>query len=181
MRSNERSDIRVNKALVVIASVAVFGWGLGATGDGVKIGVVDVEQAAISTDAGKSAKEELERKMREAQAKLQPLVEQYQELASEVESKKFVLSDDALREKQLDLVERQNRIQSLEREVKGELKIAERRLISPVLDKLNETVAEIGRKEGFSVIFQRGAPGIVYTREALDITDAVIEAFNKRG
>ena len=176
-----RLDMRVDKALVVIAAVALFGWGLGASSDGVKIGVVDIEQAAISTDAGKSAKDELERKMREAQGKLQPLVEQYQELASEVESKKFVLSDEALREKQLDLVERQNRIQSMEREVKGQLKIDERRLIAPVLEKLNSVVSEIGRKEGFSVILQRGAPGVVYTREALDITDAVIEAFNKQG
>ena len=42
-------------------------------------------------------------------------------------------------------------------------------------------VDEIGRKEGFSLILLRGGPGIMYSREALDITDLVVEAFNKKG
>lgn len=173
--------MRFERALVVIAAVALFGWGLGASSDPVKIGVVDLEQAVMSTDSGKAAKDEFERKMREAEAKLQPMVEQYQAMLKEVESKKFVLSDSALREKQLDLVERQNEIQAKQREIKGQLEVDRERLISPMRTKLSNVIAEIGRKEGFSVILQRGAPGVMYTREALDITDLVIEAFNKQG
>ena len=39
---------------------------------------------------------------------------------------------------------------------------------------------EIGREQGFSLILVRGAPGVIYYKEALDITDVVIERFNKQ-
>ena len=48
-------------------------------------------------------------------------------------------------------------------------------------DKLQEVISEIGRRENFSLIMLRSAPGVIYTREALDITDLVIETFNKQG
>ncbi len=39
----------------------------------------------------------------------------------------------------------------------------------------------MGRDEGFSLIIHRNAPGIMYTKEALDVTDLIIEKFNKKG
>lgn len=173
--------MKINKALLVIVAVMLFGWGLGATPDVVKIGIVDLEQAVTSTEQGKAAREEFERKMRAAQAQLQPMIDRYQEMLADVESKKFVLSDSALREKQLDLVERQNEIRNKQQEIKGQLEIDRERLISPMRDKLQEVISDIGRRENFSLIMLRSAPGVIYTREALDITDLVIETFNKQG
>ena len=173
--------MKINKALLVIAALMLFGWGLGATADVVKIGIVDLEQAVTSTEEGKAAREEFERKMRAAQAQLQPMIDQYQTMLADVESKKFVLSDSALREKQLDLVERQNEIRNKQQEIKGQLEIDRERLISPMRDKLQAVISEIGRRENFSLIMLRSAPGVIYTREALDITDLVIETFNKQG
>jgi hypothetical protein len=37
----------------------------------------------------------------------------------------------------------------------------------------------VGRDNGFALILIRGAPGVLYYKEALDITDVVIERFNK--
>ncbi len=173
--------MKINKALLVIAGLMLFAWGLGATPDVVKNGIVDLEQAVTSTEEGKAAREEFERKMRAAQAQLQPMIDQYQEMLADVESKKFVLSDSALREKQLDLVERQNEIRNKQQEIKGQLEIDRERLISPMRDKLQAVISEIGRRENFSLIMLRSAPGVIYTREALDITDLVIETFNKQG
>ena len=87
--------MKINKALLVIAGMMLFAWGLGATSDVVKIGIVDLEQAVTSTEEGKAAREEFERKMRAAQGQLQPMIDQYQEMLADVESKKIVLSDSA--------------------------------------------------------------------------------------
>ena len=35
-------------------------------------------------------------------------------------------------------------------------------------------------EQGFTVIFSRDAPGVLYSREALDITDLVIEKYNQK-
>ena len=85
-----------NRALAFAAAVTVLVWGLGATDDKVKIGIVDLEQAITSTTSGKKAREEFDRKQRHAESALIPLREQYQQMGQDFEAKRFVISDDAL-------------------------------------------------------------------------------------
>lgn len=173
--------MRVNQAIALVVAALVLGWGLGASDEPVRIGIVDLDQAVTSTDEGKQARDEFERKKREAEAKLQPLQERGQEMLKEFEAKRFVLSDDALREKQLDIAELRNQIENKRREIQGQLEVDRERLVGPLRDKLVSIVEEVGRKEGFSLIINRNTPGVMYSREALDITDLVIERFNKKG
>ena len=91
-----------------------------------------------------------------------------------------MLSEDALYQKQLDLVETQNQIQSLEKELEGQLKVDRQRLLGPLTVKLKGIIDETGKDEGFTLIIGRGTPGFLYTREALDITDMVIEKYNAK-
>jgi outer membrane protein len=170
-----------NRVIVLLLAVGFLGWGLGATDDVVKLGVVDLDQAVTSTDEGRKARDEFERKKREAEAKLQPLHERAQGMLKEFEAKRFVLSEDALYQKQLDLAEIKNEIESKRREIQGQLEVDRERLVGPLRQKLTSVVEEVGRTKGFSMIISRGAPGVMYTREALDITDLVIESFNKKG
>ena len=93
---------RVNKVLLLVALVALLGWATGAQDEPIKIGVVDVDQALNSTEEGKAAREELSRKQREADAAVQPMAERFRELQEELKGKKYVLSDEALFEKQVE-------------------------------------------------------------------------------
>ena len=170
--------MRVNKVIITVAAAVLLLWGLGASDQSIRIGVVDLDQALVATDEGKQARDEFERKKREAEAKLQPLHERANEMFKEFEAKRFVLSDDALREKQLDLAELKNQIETKRREIQGQLEVDRERLVGPLIDKLTTIVEEVGRKEGFSLIIRRDTPGVIYTREALDITDLVIEKYN---
>jgi outer membrane protein len=171
--------MRIDKTLVVLGAAGVIAMGLGATDDAVKIGLVDVEQAIISTDEGKAGREELERKVREAEGKLEPMVGRFQEMLKDAEAKQFVLSEEAMRQKRLDLAELQNQIQNRKREIEGQLQVDRERLLGPMRGKLTTVINDIGRKQGFSLILQRNTPGVMYAREALDITDMVIAAFNE--
>lgn len=146
-----------------------------------KLAVVDLDQALNSTDEGKAAREELARKQREAEAKVQPQVERFKALQEEIQSKKFVLSEEALYQKQLDLLELKNEIESQMKELEGKLKVDQERIVGPLRKKLIDIVQSIGREQGFTMIIERATPGLLYSREALDVTDQVIEQFNKKG
>ncbi len=165
---------------IALAALAVLLTGAGAAAEEMKIGVVDLDQAINSTDQGKKAREELARKQRDAEGKLQPLLERYQTMVEEVKSKRFVLSDEALFQKQLDLAELSNEIDSKRKEILGQLKVDRERLEGPLRAKLAGIVQDVGKEQGFTVILARGTPGLMYTREALDITDVVIDRFNKK-
>jgi outer membrane protein len=173
--------MKVNKATVLLGALAILALGTAATDDGFKVGVVDIDQAISSTEKGKAAREEFARKQREAQAKIQPLIDKYQALEEELKAKKFVLSDEALFQKQLDLVEMRNQIQSRMKELEGEMQVAQKRIEGPLIARLGAIIEELGKSQGFTLIIRRGAPGVLYTREALDITDIVIERYNQKG
>ena len=173
--------MRVHKAIVLLALAALVAWGTAAKDDqAIKVGVVDIDRAISSTDEGKAAREEFARKQREAEGKIQPLVERYKALEEEMKAKKFVLSDEALFQKQLDLVEMRNQIQSKMKEIEGQMQVDQKRLEGPLIAKLGGIIEDIGKSQGFTLILRRGAPGFLYTREALDVTDLVIERYNQK-
>jgi len=172
---------RATQAVLVAVLATLLLWSTGAQDDAIKIGVVDVDQALNSTDEGKAAREEFARKQREAEAQVQPMVDRFRDLQEEMKGKKYVLSDDALFQKQVELAELQNKIDNKFKELEGQLKIDQGRMIAPLRAKLLEIIESIGKEQGFTLIIGRDAPGVMYTREALDITDTVIQRFNKKG
>ena len=76
--------MRIHKAVVLLALAVLFVWGVAASEEPVKVGVVDLDQALISTDEGKKASDEIQQKQKEAEAQVQPLVDKYKALEEEV-------------------------------------------------------------------------------------------------
>jgi len=173
--------MRIHKAIVLLALSALLAWGTAATDEPIKIGIVDIDQAISSTDAGKAAREEFGRKQREAAEQMQPLMDRYKGLEDELKAKKFVLSEEALFQKQLDLAEMRNLIQNKGKELEGQLQLDQKRIEGPLTARLREIIADVGKTQGFTLILGRGTPGVLYTREALDVTDLIIKRYNQKG
>lgn len=172
--------MKIEKSVILVVLAAVVGWSVGATDDPVKIGFVDIEQVLATVDKGKAAREELERKSREAQGRLAPMAEQLETLQKEYQAKEFVMSEDAKRQKQLDIVELRNRVENKAKEEQSQLEIEQQRLVAPLLEKLESVIKQVGRDNHYSTILRLDAPSIVYHREALDVTDLVIKTFNRQ-
>ena len=174
--------MRASKLRVFLLAAGFFAFaGAAAAQEVIKIGVVDLDQAINATDQGKKAREELQGKQKQAEGQLKPMYEKGKALAEEIQSKRFVLSEDALRQKQLDLAEIQSNLRSKGAELEGQFKVDYERLVGPLRDKLLGIIADLGKEQGYTLIFERGTPGIVYSKEALDITDQVVQRFNKKG
>lgn len=172
--------MRLRNISMVLGLAAVLIYGSAATDEGVKIGVVDLDQALNQTEDGKLAREELSRKQREAETRMEPQITRFKEMQEEIRSKKFVLSEEALYQKQLDLLELKNEIESQMKELEGKFKLDQERIVGPLRKRLVDIVQGIGRDNGFTIIVERGTPGLLYSREALDVTDQVVALFNKQ-
>jgi outer membrane protein len=171
----------MQRIIRVLVWLFVLGGASGAVAEEVKIGIVDIEQALVSTDEGKAAREEISRKNREAQAQVEPMMEQRKALAEELQGKKYVLSDEAMFQKQVQLAELENKIKSKMEELKGQLNIEQNKMMAPLMNKLSTIIEAIGKEQGFTLILARNNPYVMYSREALDITDLVVARFNQKG
>lgn len=146
-----------------------------------KIAIVDVDQAINATDQGKKAREELQGKQKQAESQLKPLLDKGKALAGEIQEKRFVLSEDALRQKQLDLAEIQSDLRAKGAELEGQFKVDYERIVGPLRTKLLTIITEVGKEQGYTLVLERATPGLIYAKEALDITDIVVQRFNKKG
>jgi outer membrane protein len=172
--------MKVHNAIVVLGALALLVVGTAAQDEPIKIGVVDSEQLFMSTDIGRTAKAEMDRKRSEASAKLAPLAEQLQAMDAEREAKQFVLSQEAMQKKQNEMDGVLNQLQNREKEAKGQLMIDLRQIQGELEKTFQEVITETGREQGFTLILQRNTPGLIYSREALDITDLIIAQTNKK-
>ncbi len=154
---------------------------VAALAEDVKIAVVDLDQAINATEQGKKAREELQGKQKQAEGQLKPMYEKGKALAEEIQSKRFVLSEEALRKKQLDLAEIQSDLRAKGAELEGQFKVDYERLVGPLRDKLLGIITDFGKEQGYTLILERNTPGVIYAKEALDITDEVVQRFNKKG
>ena len=167
-----------DRALMLVALSLALGWGLGATSEPTRVGFVDAQQVLTQTRAGKSAREELERKIREVETQIGPLVQEYETKGKELEARRMALSEEALKEKVLDLQSLENRIKGMQTEAQGKMEIDQQRLFGPIQEKFFDVVKEIGRENGYSAIMSADAPGLIYRREAHDLTELVIKTFD---
>jgi outer membrane protein len=169
----------MTQRLAGLTALLMLAHPLTAAAQEVKIGFVDREKALFSTEQGKKARTELQAKVTAAKGQLQPMAEELQKLQAEIESKKFVLAQDALRDMQAKSLELQNRYESKGKELENQLKIDQARLVAPLEDKLKATIESVGKEQGYTIILERQVPGLIYyAREAHDITDAVVSRFN---
>ena len=157
-------------------------WGTAAQDEPLKIGVVDIDQAITSTDGGQGGPRGVRAQAARGEAALQPMIDRYKALEEDLKSKKFVLSDDALYQKQLDLAEMRNKIENKMKELEGQLQVDQERLRGPLIEEAGGDREALGQGAGLHADLRaRGTPGLLYTREALDITDLVIEKYNQKG
>jgi outer membrane protein len=166
----------------VLLAFSLLTWAAAAQAqEALKVAVVDLDQAINATDQGKQAREELQKRRKAAEAQLKPMIEKGRALADEIQSKRFVLSEEALYQKQLDLAEIQNDVRAKGAELEGQFKVDYERLVGPLRAKLLGIVADFGKEQGYTLVLERTTPGLIYSKEALDITDQVVERFNKKG
>ena len=181
---------RVGK--VIVAVVAVFmlclvtvGSGFAA-GDVVKIGTMSLPEILSKSTAGQEARRQLEDKVVEFQTKIQQEQENQDTLRSEIEKKSSIWSEEVRQEKERDLLKMGQELKLMSEDAQFELQKLEKKIMAPILKELHEVIAEVGKQQGFTLIFENtnkgleSRSGLLYSDETLDISVMVREALEKR-
>ena len=147
----------------------------------IKIAFVDARRAVNSSKQGKAAKAKLDTVSESKRQELRPREEELKRLAEEFESQRFVLSKNALQEREIDLLKRRRDLERDFQAAQEEFEIEQRRVMDPLLRAVRAAVQKVGEDKGFTVILERGSPGVLYYEDGLDITDLVIQRLNDKG
>jgi len=162
----------------VVALCLFFTAGIGWAQDRVKIGFVDIQRAITESNAGKRAKERFQAQVKKAEADLLKEKSELERLKSDLDKKGPLLKDEEKRNLEGDLQRRFVNYQRGMQDLQQELRQKENEMTGDILRELEKIVTEVGKAEKFTLILERTQ--ILYTDQAIDVTNRVIEVYNSR-
>ena len=171
---------RFSFQIAIVTFIGLLLAGPAAAAESVRIAVVNQQRALASSNEGRAAEKALKSLMQKKRTELEPLEQELKRQQEEFESQKYVLSRSALEERKLDLLKRQRDLERSMREAEDDLEIENRRLMQPLVKRIEKALSEIGKEKDFTVILETKSTAVLYAEESIDITDLVIQKLNKK-
>jgi outer membrane protein len=159
-------------AALLLLVVAVPSWA-GPAG----VAYVDIQRAMNDSEHGKNVKLELEGIVKEKSAGIEALAVERDSLQAELEKNRIMMSEEAVREKVDRLGKIEREAERMIEESNEELGRLQREKEISILKELDDIISAIGREKGYVAILP--AEVVLYAPEGTDITDMVIERYNK--
>lgn len=146
-----------------------------------KVGVVDMQSALQSVDAGKKAKAQLEKDFNAKKKELQNEEAAIKKMGEEFKKQSLALSDEARAKKQQELQERIMKFQETTARSQAEIQQKEHDLTQPLITKLRGVIADLAKQKSLAVVLEKNENNVLYFRDKDDFTQEVITTFNKQG
>ncbi len=169
---------------VVSILVLAFFLGLGVSSGQAQMKIRYVNSQRILAEYPEA--QEVQRKLDELRAQYEKeynqMLQQYEQLAKELQSQSLLLSPEKKAEKEKQLQElgmriEQYRIQKLGPE--GEYFQQNQKLTQPLFDKINQVIQQISQDEGYDFVLDVVQGVVLYAKPEYDITDRILEELKK--
>ena len=174
------------KSLVVLFMGALIVFFLGgyaqaaqAASAGVKMGVVDLQKFQKNSKAFQKAGAGVKKKFDEMQQKLDQERDALSKLEDEFKKQSTMLSLDAQEDKKKELERKRRQYKFMYDEFSQEMKDTEVEAIKKIMQELEKVVSKMAEKEGYTLILEKRTLGLIYSSDAIDITDRVTETYDK--
>jgi outer membrane protein len=164
---------------ILVAAGMVMGLGMSVNAADVKFGYVDLQKAIQSTSVGKKAKAELEAEFNKRKKDIEAKQADIKKMGEDLEKKKSVLSEEAMQKKQGEIQEEMMKYQELVGKNQMEIQKKERDLTAPILEKMKSLLDKVAKAEGYAVIFEKNEQSILWIKAEYNITDKLVQEFEK--
>jgi outer membrane protein len=101
-------------------------------------------------------------------------------MQTDFDKKSLVLSDEARAKKQQEIDAEKTKYMELREKNLQELAKKDRELSQPMIKKLNTVIADIAKKDSYTMILHKNDQNLVWATPDTDITDEVIKALEKK-
>ncbi len=166
-----------------IAAVAIFFlMGMDSSYAQMKIRYVNSQRILAEYPEAQEVQRKLDELRASYEKEYNQMLQQYDQLAKELQSQSLLLSPEKKAEKEKQLQElgmkiEQYRIQKLGPE--GEYFQQNQKLTQPLFDKINKVIQQISQDEGYDFVLDVVQGVVLYAKPEYDITDRILEELKK--
>ncbi len=147
--------------------------------DTLKIGFVNAQRIIEESKTGKDAYAKLknlqDEKKKEVEAKKAAIDKSEEELRKQY----LTLSEDAKRAKEEELTAAKKEFKRMLEDADADLGAKEKAYLEKIDKDVMEIIQKYGKDQGFTLILGKMGSAILYSDDALDVTDKIIEIYDK--
>jgi len=167
---------KTNVLLVIILVVCFAGSALAE----LKIGYVNSDRILSEYQPALDAQKELDTEAKKLEQEYEAMIMKLDSLNQAYERQKLIMSDSRRQEKENEIIQMQKQIQQFQVQKmgpQGEIYQKENELLSPIIQKINQAIQELGKEQKYDFIMNAGA--LLFAVPAHDLTEDVIYKLNR--
>ncbi len=164
------------KKVLFLMIVLLFAFNVQAAE--LKIAYIDLNKAVTDSNEGMAAVKELEKVGKSIEASIEEKRLEITNLEQEIIKQASVLNQDAIKDKQDELKKLQRTFQRAIKDSEEEFGKKRAGFMRRIVNEIGGVVAEIGKKEGYTLILEKMQSGVMYIPGELDITQKVLDSYN---
>lgn len=152
-------------------------WSQSSGGSG-KIGLVNIQEAIVSTAEGKKAMADLQKKYQPRQQEVQKLQQDIQAVSDQLQKQSATLSDEEQRRLNRDLEEKQKVLKRTTEDAQADFTSDRDEMFRRIGQKLVKQIDDYARQNGFSLIIGSDQVPIYYAAKEVELTDEIVRLYD---
>jgi outer membrane protein len=145
-----------------------------------KIGIVNVQQALVTTQEGKKAVADLNAKIQPKQKEFEARRQEVSQLEGQF-ARASLLSEDKKAALSREIDDKKKRLDRDTQDAEEDLRNQQQQMLQSISQKLLAAIGRYGKENNFTVILASGDPNaqVLYAASESDITAAIVNAYDK--
>lgn len=164
------------KKIITLLAICLC-WSSLASAE-MKIGVVDVRTALLSSNAAKKFREEMQNEFKDDYAKLSELGEEGQKLKDRLEKDAAILSEVERRRLGLELKKKAEEFTFMKNQLESTIQSRETEFLQESKPRMDAAIEQIIKTEKLDLVLSREVA--LYANPSLDYTTRIIDILNKQ-
>jgi outer membrane protein len=149
-----------------------------SSGTSGKIGLVNIQEAILSTAEGKKAMAELQKKYQPRQQEVQKLQQDIQAINDQLQKQAATLSDDEQRRLNRDLEEKQKLLKRSTEDAQADFATDRDEMFRRIGQKMVRQIDDYARQNGFSLIIGSDQVPIYYAAKEVELTEQIVRLYD---
>jgi outer membrane protein len=144
-----------------------------------RVGFVNASAIFEQFSAAKEAQQAYEKEMADLGKQVEAMEREIKAFTDTLETRKYLFSEDRLREKQQELEKRQADYVQFRQDAEARAAKRNEELTKPIVVAIEDAAKSVAEKEGFDLVLDSAAGIVVYSKPELDLTDRVLQSLEQ--
>jgi len=144
-----------------------------------KVGFVNAGSIFEQYSGAKEAQQAYEKDMADLNRQVETMERDLQAFADTLEARKYLFSEERLKEKQTELEQKQQEYMRFRQDAEAKAAKRNEELTKPIIQAIEDASKQIAEKEGFDLVLDSSAGIVVYSKLESDLTDRVLQALEE--